>query len=153
MGGYHKKHETMKRLLYLGIALFLIVFESVPEGLALAGHKTVAGVIEFVFLAGITLTVFAYFTQQYPHPKEYFVRFSNFIPKVFYSTYFWYYIAGYALLRFATFDIIHNISAGLPVFYLGDTKLFDVIMTKLASWGWFVRFICGIIGITWLLKK
>lgn len=127
-----KKHETMKRLLYLGIALFLIVFEAVPEGLALAGHKTVAGCIEFVFLAGITLTVFAYFTQQYPHPKEYFVRFSNFIPKVFYSTRFWWYVAGYVLLRLA---------------------LFDILMTPLGSWGWFVRFICGIIGITWLLKK
>jgi hypothetical protein len=40
----------MKRLLYLGIALFLIVFEAVPEGLALAGHKTIAGVIDLYSL-------------------------------------------------------------------------------------------------------
>ena len=151
MGGYHKKHETMKRLLYLGIALFLIVFEAVPEGLALAGHKTIAGCIEFVFLAGVTLTVFAYFSKRYlPRTFNYYDGYKMILLS---NTNFWWYVAGYALLRFATFDIIHNISAGLPAFYLGDTKLFDVIMTKLASWGWFVRFICGIIGITWLLKK
>lgn len=144
----------MKRLLYLGIALFLIVFEAVPEGLALAGHKTIAGVIEFVFLAGVTLTVFAYFTQSYSGERKYHIQYSNFLARVFYSqNNFWWYVAGYVLLRLALFDIVHNVSAGLPVLYLGDTKLFDIVMTKLASWGWFMRFIGGIIGITWLLKK
>jgi hypothetical protein len=135
----------MKRLLYLGIALFLIVFEAVPEGLALAGHKTIAGLIEFVFLAGVTLTVFAYFTTQYP---SYYSRYR--IPL---NTNYWFIIVGYVLLRLALFDIIHNISAGLPILYIGTTKLFDIFIVKLASWGWFMRFIGGIIGLTWLLKK
>lgn len=144
----------MKRLLYLGIALFLIVFEAVTEGLALAGHKTIAGCIEFVFLAGVTLTVFAYFTQSYSGEGKYRIQYSNFLARVFYTqNNFWWYVAGYVLLRLALFDIVHNVSAGLPVFYLGDTKLFDIVITKLASWGWFMRFIGGIIGITWLLKK
>lgn len=146
----------MKRLLYLGIALFLIVFEAVPEGLALAGHKTIAGVIEFVFLAGVTLTVFAYFTIHYPNKAgQYYYAFTSLSQKSvnWCNPNFWWYIAGYVLLRLALFDIIHNISAGLPILYLGDTKLFDIVMTKLASWGWFMRFIGGIVGITWLVKK
>lgn len=141
----------MKRLLYLGIALFLIVFEAVPEGLALAGHKMIAGMFEFVFLAGITLTVFAYFTKTYsPNRYNYYDGYKMIILT---NTNFWWYIAGYVLLRFAIFDIIHNLSAGLPVFYIGTTKLFDILIVKLASWGWFIRFIGGIIGLTWLVKK
>lgn len=143
----------MRRLLYLGIALFLIVFEAVPEGLALAGHKTIAGVFEFVFLAGVTLTVFAYFTQSYPSYIDYYYPRDFYLKTIFTQGNFWWYIAGYVLLRLALFDIIHNVSTGLPVFYLGDTKLFDIVMTKLASWGWFMRFIGGIIGTTWLLKR
>lgn len=140
----------MKRFLYLGVALFLIVFEAVPEGLALAGHKTVAGIIEFVFLAGITLTVFAYFTQKYPMRKICYYKI-NIIPSMTKS--YWYYVIGYVLLRFTLFDIIHNLAAGLPVFYIGITKWFDAIMSQLASWGWFMRFVGGIVGLTFLLKK
>lgn len=144
----------MKRLLYLGIALFLIVFEAVPEGLALGGHKMLAGMLEFVFLAVVISTMYAYFTQSYFGTSRYNIKYSNYLERVFYTqNNFWWYIAGYVLLRIAIFDIVLNVSAGLPVFYLGDTKLFDIVMTKLASWGWFMRFIGGIIGITWLLKK
>lgn len=144
----------MKQLLYLGIALFLIVFEAVPEGLSLGGHKTVAGVIEFIFLAGVTLTVFAYFTHKYNQRGIYWDHRNPVIMLQQISTLkYLRIVAGYIFLRLILFDIIHNISAGLPVFYLGNTKLFDILMTPLGSWGWFVRFICGIIGITWLLKK
>lgn len=142
----------MKRFMYLLIALFLIVLEAVPEGLALGGHKTVAGIIEAIYLAGITLTVFAYWTGQYPKKRDgLYTPIGNMW--MWYNEKFWIYVAGYVLLRFALFDIIHNVSAGLPVFYIGTTKLFDIIMAKLVSWGWFVRFIGGIIGVTWLVKK
>ena len=145
----------MKRFLYLGVALFLIVFEAVPEGLALAGHKTIAGIIEFVFLAGITLTVFAYFTTHYPNRVGFYYTYMSIEQKSvnWYNKNYWYYIAGYILLRFALFDIVHNLAAGLPVFYIGITKWFDVVMSQLASWGWFMRFVGGIVGLTFLLKK
>lgn len=144
----------MKRLLYLGIALFLIVFEAVPEGLALAGHKTIAGMIEFIFLAGITFFTFGYFTGQYLLNRTIYWDHNRVVMKTQWRAYkFWYIIAGYILLRLALFDIIHNISAGLPILYIGTTKLFDIFIVKLASWGWFMRFIGGIIGLTWLLKK
>jgi hypothetical protein len=140
----------MKRLLYLGIALFLIVFEAVPEGIALnvniEYNKTIAGIIEFIFLAGITLTVFAYFTVSYPN-KPYSKRYISF------NFNYWWLIAGYVLLRLWLFDIIHNVSAGLDPFYIGNTKLFDILMSKLATWGWFMRIIGGIIGLVWITKK
>jgi len=144
----------MKRFLYLGVALFLIVFEAVPEGLALAGHKTIAGIIEFVFLAGITLTVFAYFAHKYNRKGIYWDHRNNVImlQPVTMIRYLQI-VIGYVLLRVALFSIVHNIAAGLPVFYLGTTKLFDIIMTPLASWGWFMCFVGGIVGLCLLLKK
>lgn len=130
--------------MYLLVALFLIVFEAVPEGLALGGHKTIAGIIEAIYLAGITLTVFAYITVSYPN-KPYTSRYLTF------DLNFWWIILGYVLLRFALFDIIHNISAGIPTFSVGSTKVFDIVMSKLGSWGWFLKFCCALPGITFLM--
>lgn len=135
----------MKRFIYLLIALFLIIFEAVPEGLALGGHKTIAGIMEAVYRAGITLTVFAYITVTYPN-KPYTRRYLTF------DLNYWYIVIGYVLLRFALFDIIHNISAGIPVFFIGSTKLFDIVMSKLATWGWFLRIIAFVWGVAWLMQ-
>ena len=40
------------------IALFLIILEAVPEALALKGHKIIAGAIEFVYRAFVTLVIY-----------------------------------------------------------------------------------------------
>ena len=145
----------MKRLLYLGIALFLIVFEAVPEGLALGGHKMIAGIIEFVYLAGVTLTVFAYFTKSYPLSKWQYYRGYKTLYDMDERAFppFWQYIIGYLLLRIAIFDIIFNLSAGLDPFYIVSTKLFDIIASELGSWGWFMRFVLGLTGLAWILRK
>ena len=37
------------------LAIFLIVFEAVSEGLQTGGHLLAAELVEFVYLAGITL--------------------------------------------------------------------------------------------------
>jgi hypothetical protein len=137
----------MKKSMYLLVALFLIIFEAVPEGLALGGHKTIAGIIEFIYRAGITLTVFAFFTKQYPDDRKLYETGL----RITYSVNFWWIIAGYVLLRFALFDIIHNISAGIPTFSVGSTKVFDIVMSKLGSWGWFLKFCCALPGITFLM--
>lgn len=131
----------MKRLIYLFVALFLIVFEAVPEGLALGGHKTIAGVFEFVFLAGITLTVFGFFTKQCTCFKW-----------ITYNENYWYLVIGYVLLRFALFDIVYNISAVQPVFFIGTTKLFDIIMTKLGAFVWVLKLLAFVWGTAWLLE-
>ena len=129
----------MKKLSYLLIALFLIIFEAVPEGLALGGHKSIAGIVEVIYLFVITISIFE-------HVSGYSFRWWK-TPQNFFLV-----LVGYILLRFAIFDIIHNLSAGLPVFYIGSTKLFDIIMAKLGNWGWFVRLCCVLPGIAFLME-
>ena len=141
----------MKRFTYLLLALFLIVFEAVPEGLALAGSKTIAGVFEFVYLAVITLLLFSFFTgHKYRHPFGY-TTYTKLLML----------LGGYVFVRFALFDCIHNLSAGLPLFYIGTTKWYDLAWQWFFGWtnfpvagflSWF-KFIFLLIGVTWLLKK
>lgn len=135
----------MKKLTFLLVALFLIVFEAVPEGLALDGHKMIAGILEAVKLIGITLTVYAYFTVSYPE-KPYSRWYLTF------NGGYWWLIAGYFLLRFGIFDIIFNLSAGQEMFFRGTTKVYDILMTKLGSWGWFIQLCCTLPGIAFLME-
>lgn len=124
------------------LALFLIVFEAVYEAIK---DKTLAGVIEFIYRAVLTVMAFMWMSgMAYPTLLE-----SNLL----------YTLGGYLLLRFAIFDAIYNLMSGLPVFFIGTTKLFD------KAWRWFfsktgiphehflalLKFICLLIGITWLL--
>jgi hypothetical protein len=64
----------------------------------------------------------------------------------------WKIIVGFVGIRFALFDIIYNKTRKLPTFFYGTTKLYDRIMTKLASWGWFVKFIIGLTSIVFLIN-
>jgi hypothetical protein len=63
----------------------------------------------------------------------------------------WKIIMGFVFVRFMIFDVSYNIASGLPIKYYGTTKLYDRIMTKLGSWGWFVKFVCGVMGACFLL--
>ena len=103
-------------IIILILALFLIIFEAISEGFALAGHKTIAGIFEFIYLSGITLGLFAWLTG---------------IKRFDYKGRFIKIIGDYILLRFALFDIIHNTCAGLPIFFIGSTKWYDI------AWNWF----------------
>ena len=122
------------------VAIFLILFEACFEGLKLAGFHIASELVEMVYLSGITLGLFAYFSGQKSWPyKSYFIKI----------------LIGYVLLRFAIFDVIFNLSAGLSLNYIGDTKLFDKGLNWLREmWGmspvWFLRGIAGFWGITWL---
>ncbi|NLG02388.1 MAG: hypothetical protein GX567_00910 [Clostridia bacterium] len=134
------------------IALFLILFESASEGLALSGHKALSGALEFIFLAVVTLVMFSYTTGAYKlfARKNIIVSLQPNILTV---------LGGYILLRFALFDVIHNLCAGIPMFYIGSTKWYDQI------WQWFfncsgipsvhflfmMKLIALLIGITWLM--
>lgn len=106
----------MKKSIYLLIALFLIVFEAVPEGLALSGHKMLAGMYEAIMLTGITVVVYAFFAGfRYTYANTRTIAEYLFL------------LAGYFLLRFGIFDIIFNISAGQEIFFRGSTKLYDIL--------------------------
>jgi hypothetical protein len=137
----------MKKLLYLFVALFLILFEAIPEGLALGGHKTIAGGFEFIYLAAITVFVYACviglnFTWSKP------------------TTSFIHVLIGYVLLRFALFDIVYNLSAGLNLFFIGTTKGSDQIWNWFFDWSGFppnlflglLKFIAFVWGVAWLME-
>ena len=83
------------------------------------------------------------------------------IAYTFSSVPLWKLIVGFVFIRFAIFDIAFNLTFGLPIYFIGTTKLYDRL------WQWFFRvtgfpvnhffgmlkFICLCIGITWLLTK
>lgn len=127
-------------------ALFLIFFKASFDGLAIRGHKTLAGVINAIYTAIISLIVFAWVMG--------IVLFG-------YGYSFAFIIAGFLLLRFALFDVILNLCAGMPIFYIGKTKLWDKAWKKFFKWTNFppdhflgmTKILCAILGVTWLLTK
>jgi hypothetical protein len=71
----------------------------------------------------------------------------------------WKLITGFIFVRFMIFDTIWNITAILAgakisIWYYGpddDPKFYDRIMIHLGGWGWFMKGVCGIIGICFLM--
>jgi len=126
------------------IALFLIVFEAVYEGLAIRGKHLASEVVELVYRAVLILVLFAWVTgiKSIINIDVQFIRI----------------IVGYVFLRFSIFDVIWNFAAGQPINFVGSTKLFDKFLQVIRNlWGmnpiWFVRFIAGFWGVAWLLGK
>jgi hypothetical protein len=129
----------MKKCVFLFLALFLIIFEAVPEGLALGGHKMIAGMVEAIYLIGVTIGLFAWITG---YNFAWWRTTQSFI-KI---------LVGYILLRFALFDFVHNISAGLNPFFIGSTKLYDIILSKLGAFVWILKIIGLVWGTSWLME-
>lgn len=63
----------------------------------------------------------------------------------------WKLITGFVFVRFGIFDVAWNLARGVKWNYYGKTKLYDRIMFKLGSWGYFIKLICLIIGVVFLL--
>ncbi len=63
----------------------------------------------------------------------------------------WKLITGFIGVRFMIFDVAYNLANKQKWNYYGTVKLYDRIMTKTGSWGWFIKIICGIIGICFLM--
>jgi uncharacterized membrane protein len=134
--------------MYLAAALFLILSESIAEGLYDNGKKTLSGVIEFIKLVVTTMVIFAWLNCIYPKGI------------IWQPAYYWTILAGYVLLRFAIFDLVYNLIRGLLPFFIGETKLSDKLLRKFFSWTKFpsdhflfmVKLISLAVGLTWLLK-
>ncbi len=60
-------------------------------------------------------------------------------------------ILGFIFVRFLIFDLAYNLTNGQKWDYYGTTKLYDRIMTKLTDWGTFMKIVCGIVGIVFLM--
>lgn len=117
------------------LALFLIIFEAVFEGLKIAGYHVASEIVEAVYLSGITLGLFAWINGQKKFDYKPVIKI----------------LIGYVLLRFCLFDLICNISAGQDWNYYGFTKLYDRVMLELGGFGWMIKAIAGFWGIAWLI--
>jgi len=136
-------------MILLSIILFLTITEALHEGLQLRYAGTdklwVPGIIEFIKLLGIVIMIPLLIWYD---GLDYYFKYSetlwrNFIPTLFF---------GWSFIRYAIFDPIFNKVAGLPIFYVGSTKLFDKIMKAPERlWGAFfhgwTRLILGVTGI------
>jgi hypothetical protein len=63
----------------------------------------------------------------------------------------WKLILGFVFVRFLVFDVVWNIVRGVKWNYYGTTKLYDRIMIRLGSFGWFIKAVAGIVGIVFLM--
>ena len=133
------------KLFTLLLALFLIAFEAIPEGLADRGKKALAGVLEFVYLAVITIAVFAYISE---------VQL-----QIYTSTPLYVLILGYIFVRFAVFDLFYNAARGINLLSTGNTKLSDRILNWIVIKGkvhislvLLVKFMLLCVGVTFLTK-
>ncbi len=129
----------------LYVALFLIVIKAIYDGLALGGRKTLAGAIEFIYTACITIFIFMVLGGLSVNRE---------------MDYLIYHLIGFLLVRYAIFDFILNLFADLDLLYIGKTKLYDKFL------GWFftatgfpkghflvfTRAIALFMGIVFLLK-
>lgn len=120
------------------LALFLILTEACFEGLRTRGYLIASELVELVYLAGVTLMAIAWLNKKY-------------IFKDVSADRFMFVVIGYLLLRFSLFDSVWNIAAGQDLFYYGNTKLYDITMTKLGTFGWMLKAIAGVWGISWLM--
>ena len=157
----------------IGFILFLTVLEAVHEGLRLRanhvgldirlnGEQTVlkalriitwAGIIEMIKLAGMVVIIILCLAD------------------IKYEDYFWYQnqrhlwlgfipslILGWAFIRYAIFDFVHNACAGLELCYVGKTKLFDKFFNRLLRkqeptfFFWWTRVIFLLVGLSLIIK-
>jgi hypothetical protein len=123
------------------LAIFLIVFKAVYDGLKTRGLHIPSAMVMWVFLAVNTLGLFAWATG---NPFLWDVQF---IP-------YWKVIIGFVLVRFALFDVIWNISAGMKLNYLGRTKFYDEFLGLVPrGFVWFVKIVIALpVGLTFLIK-
>jgi len=120
------------------LALFLIIFEALHEGLKVAGYYMASEIVEFIYLVGVSLMAFAWLNKKYIFKNANADRFIIVV-------------IGFFLLRFALFDSVWNLAAGQDWDYYGRTKWYDRMMTVLGSWGWMLKAIAGVWGISWLM--
>lgn len=111
--------------------------EALYEGLYDNGKKLLSGIIEFIQKIVAVSTV-AYVT--------YGLTVGTIdIP-------IWKIITGFILIRFLLFDFVYNKVRGLPVLFIGSTKIYDKLLSKVPNnFILFVKVIAGIVGTAFLL--
>ena len=114
-----------------------ILFEAISEGLYLHGDKVWSKQIQILLIASWFLIAYVYATE---------THYSN-LPRL---KLLGKYILLYVLFRVILFNYMHNLSAGLPLDYIGTVSFVDRIVV-LVSFGqlWFIglfQVICGVLA-------
>ena len=137
-------------MILLGIILYLTALEAVHEGTTLnrrlmveLDFKWVPGIIEAVKLAGIVVLI----------PLIQYMVINGWRIDTY-----WEYVVGWVFFRYTIFDPIHNASAGLPIFYFGETKIYDRIFKQIDGmlgnfFNYFTRFVTLVTGVLLILKS
>lgn len=124
-------------------ALIIILFEAIAEGLVKRHSEAISAIIfkgrmQVLILAILFLTWLAIA-----------VRIDSYYPVIKL-------IVGYILFRYALFDVLFNVSAGLGINYIGKTKPYDKVLSWIRDmWGmgtiWFTKAIALFWAISWLI--
>lgn len=127
----------------MGITMILILtiltnaLEAIYEGLYDNGKKMLSGIIELTYrlLGAFTIV---------------FITYGVTVGQIDISV--WKLITGFIFVRFLIFDFTYNKTRGLPLMYIGSTKIYDKVLSKIPiSFIVFIKFICGIVGTAFLL--
>ncbi|MCU0379332.1 MAG: hypothetical protein MUC78_13845 [Bacteroidales bacterium] len=120
----------------LAFVVFWTFLEAFHEGLYDNGRKTISGVIEAALNILLAIIVIAWFLG--------LNKFDLDIP-------FWKAVVGFVLMRYFLFDFVYNITRKLPLTYVGATKIYDRLLSKVdASYIIFTKVCSGIVSIFFL---
>lgn len=124
-------------------ATLFIAFEAIGEGLIKRHSEAISAIIfkewmQVLILAILFLTWFAVA-----------VRLDEYYPVIKL-------VVGYILFRYALFDALFNVSAGLDINYIGSKKAYDKILSWIRDmWGmgtiWFTKIIALLWAVAWLI--
>lgn len=128
----------------LAVIAYLIISEAIYEALLLRKKYILSGIIEFCYHAFVALVIGMFLTGwTWELPNDGLISV----------------LIGWLFLRFAVFDFIFNIVARLPLFYIGNTKLYDKLWQRFFSWTgfpvghflWMFKLIALLIALSLLL--
>lgn len=123
-------------IMVLFLAIVVICFEAVAEGLIKRYFPTISAILFKRWVQWLIAVVLFGLWLLWALQSD--------IPN-------WKLITGFVFVRFLIFDYVWNLVMGLPLKFYGTTKLYDRIMTSLGSWGHFMKFVLGVVGIVFLL--
>lgn len=107
-------------------ALFLIFFKAIPDGILLRKYKTAFWLKNYKAIASLFMTTLFAVTILLSFACLMGISFN-------YGDNYWFVIIGFLLMKFAIFDPIHNLVAGLKISFIGTTKFWD------RFWQWFFK--------------
>lgn len=128
------------------ILILPILFEAISEGLYLSGHKVWSKQIQVLLIASWFLIAFIFAWEAIQRIIPDLKQLSKLLGR---------YIIIYVLLRFAVFNYVHNIAAGLRLDYIGTVSFIDRLLALALGGNLWVIIIAQIgclVGVWYMVK-